>query len=233
MGNKKDYFGSLNEEYCSPFSTGELKVKRTFYVVVVKRILDILIVLPLMILTLPINLVIGIITLFDVGHPIFFSHERPGLGEKPFTVVKFRNMTNAKDKNGNLLPPCERITKFGAFVRKTSLDELLQLWLIFIGKMSIIGPRPLLMEYLPRYNTRQHMRHAVKPGLECPMIGYDGEPMTWEKRFENDVWYVEHVSFKTDCMMLVKLILLVFNRKRSGERSGSMDSYFMGTNNSK
>lgn len=231
MGKKKDYFGSLNEEYISPFDTGDLRIKRTFYVVVVKRVLDILMVFPLLILTLPINLVIGIITLFDVGHPVFFSHERPGLGEKPFTVVKFRNMTNAKDENGNLLPPCERITKFGAFVRKTSLDELLQLWLIFIGEMSIIGPRPLLMEYLPRYNMRQHIRHAVKPGLECPMNDYDGSPMTWEKRFENDVWYVENVSFKTDCKMLFRLIRLVFDKKRAGIRGASIDTIFLGDNN--
>lgn len=230
---KKDYFGSLNENYISPFECGELKIKKSFYVTFVKRVIDILMVFPLLILTLPINTLIAVITFFDVGNPIIFIQERPGLGEEPFTIVKFRNMTNAKDENGNLLPPAERITKFGKFVRKTSLDELLQLWLIFVGKMSIIGPRPLLMEYLPRYNKQQHMRHAVRPGLECPMVYSDEEAITWEKRFENDIWYVENVSFKTDCKMFFRLILLVFDKKRAGVRGVTVDTAFMGNTDKK
>ena len=215
QNGKNDYFGALKEKYVNPYETGDLKVVDTFYVKYVKRAIDVMIALPAVIVTFPVNLVIGIVTLFDVGRPIFFSHERPGLGEKPFTMVKFRNMTNDTDAEGNLLPPNERVTKFGRFVRKTSLDELLQFWLILKGEMSIIGPRPLLMSYLPRYDTRQHKRHAVKPGLECPMPYYSSEGTSWAERIENDVWYVEHVGFKTDIIMMLRLVKLVFNSKRS------------------
>lgn len=225
-GKKETYFGALNEEYTNPYEIGELKIVETFYVKYVKRGLDIIISLIAVILTLPINLIIGIFTILDVGFPVFFIHERPGLGEKPFKMIKFRNMTNERDSEGNLLPANERVTKFGKFVRTTSLDELLQFWLILQGKMSIIGPRPLLMSYLPRYNIRQHMRHAVKPGLECPLENYSSEGTTWEERLENDVWYVENISFKTDFIMIVRLIKLVFNSKRSKIRGEKIDSEF-------
>lgn len=219
-----DYFGALNQEYTSPFETGELKIKRTFYTVVVKRILDVLISLPAVIVTIPINLIVALITYFSLGFPILFMHYRPGLGEKPFKMVKFRNMTNETDENGELLPPSQRVTKVGVFFRKTSLDELLQFWLILIGKMSIIGPRPLLMCYLPDYSLEQHKRHAVRPGLECPLPAYKGD-VDWEERLENDLWYVENVSFKTDCIMLVRLIKLVFNSGRSKTRGEKIDGY--------
>ena len=164
LGKNEEYFGALKERYVNKFETGEIEIVNTFYVRVIKRLIDILVSLPAVIITFPINLIIGIITFFDVGSPIFFTQERPGLGEQPFTIVKFRNMTNDKDSEGNLLPANQRVTKFGKFVRKTSLDELLQFWLILQGKMSIIGPRPLLMSYLPRYNLRQHKRHALSQG---------------------------------------------------------------------
>lgn len=223
---KKDYFGALKEEYTNPYEIGEIQIVDTFYVKYVKRLLDIVISLIAIIVTLPINLVIAVITFFDVGRPIFFCHERPGLGERPFTIVKFRNMTNETDEEGNLLPASERVTKMGKFFRQTSLDELLQFWLIFQGKMSIIGPRPLLMSYLPRYDIRQHKRHAVKPGLECPMAYYHSGGTTWEERIENDVWYVEHVSFRTDIIMIVRLVRLVFNPSRSKIRSEKIDGEF-------
>lgn len=224
-GNK-DYYGALDKEYVNPYKTGELKIVDSFYCVYVKRMLDIIICLIAVIITLPINIIIGIITFFDVGTPMFFVHKRPGLGEEPFTMVKFRNMTNATDENGNLLQASDRVTNFGKFVRATSLDELLQFWLILQGKMSIIGPRPLLMIYLPRYNMRQHKRHAVKPGLECPMPYYLPEGFSWEERLENDVWYAEHVSFKTDIIMMIRLIKLVFNSNRSKIRGTNIDIPF-------
>lgn len=220
-----DYFGALKEEYISPFETGELTVKKTFYVVVVKRLLDILISLPAVIVTIPVNLVLAVITYFSVGSPILFSHYRPGLGEKPIKIVKFRNMTNERDKNGNLLPPSQRVTKVGSFLRKTSLDELFQFWLILSGKMSVIGPRPLLMNYLPIYTPEQHKRHCVKPGLECPLPSYAGEA-DWVDRVENDLWYVENVSFKTDMIMFMRLIKLVFNSGRSESRGEKIDGSF-------
>lgn len=225
---KNDYFGALHEDYVNPFETGEIKIVNTFYVKYVKRGIDIIISLLAVIITLPINIVIGIITFFDLGPPILFMHERPGLGEQPFTMVKFRNMTNDTDDNGKLLPASERVTKIGKFLRQTSLDELLQFWLILQGKVSIIGPRPLLMSYLPRYDKKQHKRHAVKPGLECPLPNYSSESTSWEERFENDVWYVEHVSFKTDVIMMFRLIKLVFNNDRNKVRGEKIDKDFGG-----
>lgn len=224
--HKKEYFGALDEEYENPFETGKLKTVDTFYVKYIKRILDIIISFIALLITLPINLVLGIITFFDVGSPIFFSHERPGLAEKPFRMVKFRNMTNDVDEYGNLLPPDQRITKWGKFARESSLDELLQFWLIFIGKMSVIGPRPLLMAYLPRYSLKQHKRHAVKPGLECPLPHYTSANAGWDERIANDVWYVEHIGFKTDCMMFGRLIKLVFNSNRAKVRGEKIDEGF-------
>ena len=221
-----DYFGALNQDYTSPFETGELKVKKTFYVVVVKRFFDIVISLIAVVVTLPINLIMAIITFFTLGNPIIFSHYRPGLGEKLFKMVKFRNMTNEKDEKGELLPPDQRVTKVGAFFRKTSLDELLQFWLILIGKMSIIGPRPLLVYYLPGYSKKQHLRHSVKPGLECPLPVYKGE-VTWEDRLNNDIWYAENVSFVTDIKMVFRLIKLVFNTDRAKTRSEKIDKSFV------
>lgn len=223
---KNDYFGALHEDYVNPFESGEIKIVNTFYVKYVKRGIDIIISLFAVIITLPINLIIGIITLIDLGRPIFFMHERPGLGERPFTMVKFRNMTNDTDENGELLPASKRVTKIGKFLRQTSLDELLQFWLILQGKISIIGPRPLLMSYLPKYNKEQHKRHALKPGLECPLPHYSSEGTSWEERFKNDVWYVENVSFKTDVIMIFRLIKLVFNNDRSNVRSEKIDTAF-------
>ena len=144
-------FGALTEEFIDPYSTGKLTIKKTFYIVVVKRLIDIIISTIALTVTAPINIVVAMITLINLGRPIVFSHHRPGLAEKPIKIVKFRNMTNETDENGNLLPPEKRVTKVGRILRKASLDELLQFGLIFIGKMSIIGPRPLLMSYLPKY----------------------------------------------------------------------------------
>ena len=218
-------FGALTEEFVDPYSAGELTIKKTFYIVVVKRLIDIIISAAALIVTAPINIVIAIITLINPGIPIIFSHHRPGLAEKPIKIVKFRNMTNETDENGDLLPPEQRVTKVGRILRKTSLDELLQFGLIFIGKMSIIGPRPLLMSYLPKYTLDQHRRHSVKPGLECPMPDYSGE-ITWEQRIDNDLWYVDNISFKTDCIMFIRLIKLIFNRKRAANRGEKIDKTF-------
>ena len=175
-----------------------VRPSETIYARYVKRLVDILLSGIALIVTLPLNLIIGIVTVFDVGFPIFFKQERIGRDGKPFTIIKFRNMRNTCDERGELLPPDQRVTTFGRFVRKTSLDELLNFWSIFKGDMSIIGPRPLVPEYTHRYSDRHRMRLAVRPGLECPprMIGH--HVWTWQEQFENDVWYVENVSFKTD-----------------------------------
>lgn len=210
----------IQTEIAAEYSDGSSIVKpsKNFYSLVGKRLLDIVISFVLIILTLPINILLAIATLIDVGFPIFFVQKRVGFKNKIFNIVKFRNMTNQKDENGNLLPASKRVTKFGKFVRKTSLDELLQLYLVFVGKMSIIGPRPLVVEYLDFYSERHKQRHLVKPGLECPPHASNVSIFKWEDKFENDIWYVEHLSFKTDVKMFVMLIRYIFNKKNNAYR---------------
>ncbi len=205
-----------------------VKPKNTFYTHYVKRVLDIAISLPAFIITLPVNLALGIGTFLDVGTPIFFKQERLGKDNELFTLVKFRNMTNETDEQGNLLPASERTTKFGRFVRKYSLDELLNFWFVLNGKMSIIGPRPLPIDFLPRYSYRHCMRTSVKPGLECPTIGSDGHVRLYQEQFENDIWYVENASFIVDCKMLVALFGMVFNKRERSDHSAVGGGYFVG-----
>lgn len=204
-----------------------VKMKRTFYSRFVKRLLDVLISAIALILTLPINLVIGIITAFDVGFPIFFRQNRIGKDCNEFEMIKFRNMTNKTDENGNLLLPKYRVTKWGKIVRKTSLDELLNFWSVFKGDMSIIGPRPLVKSYLDRYSERHKMRHAVRPGLECPNLRFH-TGNKWQDQFENDVWYVENVSFITDLKLFFGLFKLSVDRKETKSRGDAQRGAFMG-----
>lgn len=203
-------------------------VKDTFYTRYGKRFLDILLSGAALLVTFPINAVIGICTLFDVGTPIFFLQERVGMNGRIFKIVKFRNMRNTVDERGELLPASQRVTKFGKFVRRTSLDELLNFWSIFKGDMSIIGPRPLVPEYSGRLNSRHIMRQAVRPGLECPPKDDLNHVWSWQEQFENDVWYVENVSFKTDIYMVWRLIKFALDRKSSKIRAAAKRGIFMG-----
>ena len=204
-------------------------VRKTFYSEYVKRAIDILVSGVALTITLPINVLIGIITFFDVGRPIFFSQERTGRYGKTFRIIKFRNMTNERDKNGELLPAAKRVTKFGKFVRKTSLDELLNFWSVFKGDMSLIGPRPLVPEYEKRYSRRHRARLAARPGLECPPRSIGNHVFTWQEQFENDVWYVENISFRTDVMQLVMLVRFALDKKSSEARATvSEKGIFMG-----
>lgn len=205
-----------------------VKVKDTVYTRYIKRLIDIVISLIICIITLPINLVIGIITFFDVGRPIFFKQDRVGRNGKIFHIIKFRNMRNTRDERGELLPPAQRVTKFGKFVRKTSLDELLNFWSILKGDMSLIGPRPLVPEYYHRYNDRHINRLAVRPGLECPPRELTDHVWTWQEQFENDVWYVENVSFRTDCKMIYNLLRFTLDRKSANARAVADRGTFMG-----
>lgn len=203
--------------------------RKSFYTQYVKRALDLLISSVALIVTFPVNLVIGIVTFFDVGSPIFFRQQRIGKDCKPFSLVKFRNMRDTRDAEGNLLLAKYRVTKWGRFVRKTSLDELLNFWSVFKGDMSIIGPRPLVMNYMSRYSDRHKMRHAVRPGLECPLIGLPEKTGNrWQDNFENDVWYVENVSFLTDLKMLLALFRLTFDKKETEGRKIAFRGGFMG-----
>ena len=193
-----------------------------------KRFFDILISAIALIVTLPINLIIAIVTFFDVGRPLFFKQTRIGRMGKPFTIWKFRNMTNECNDQGVLLPPKERVTKWGRFVRKTSLDELLNFWSILKGDMSLIGPRPLPEVYLERYSARHRHRLDVRPGLECPPRDLSKGVWTWNDQLENDIWYVENVSFKVDCYMVLNLFRFVFNRKSANARAVAKRGSFMG-----
>lgn len=203
---KEDNLEKSNRQYPIP------QVKNTFYTRVGKRCIDLIISFMALIIFFPINFVIGIVTFFDVGMPLFFKQKRMGKNGKSFTMIKFRNMTNKTDENGKLLRADLRVTKWGKFVRSTSLDELLNFINIFTGDMSIIGPRPLPMVYQGRFNKYHEVRHSVKPGLDCPLRD-PKKIMTWENRLENDVWYAEHVSFITD----IKLILLLFKETLFGK----------------
>jgi Sugar transferases involved in lipopolysaccharide synthesis len=222
------YIAEDNLDYVNTISE-PVNYKETIYEKYVKRLFDIIISFAVLLITLPINLIIAIVTYFDVGSPILFHQKRIGLNCQEFEMIKFRNMTNETNDKGELLPPKDRVTKWGNFVRKTSLDELLNFWCILKGDMSVIGPRPLVTSYMDRYSERHKKRHCVKPGLECPYI-MNNNPTgnKWQDQFENDIWYVENISFITDLRMIVGLVKLVFNRKESSKRGKSNRGGFMG-----
>lgn len=202
-------------------------VKKTLYTVVIKRILDIGLSGFALIVLSPVLLIIIVLELVFHGRPIFFSQERPGLHGKIFKMYKFRSMTNETDENGELLPEKERLTCFGRFIRQTSIDELPELLCIFTGKMSIIGPRPLLVRYLPYYTERHMMRHEVRPGFACVPLR-DTKTWTWNDQFENDVWYVENCSLLTDIKMIFAVLREVI-RGAEYRVSGDREEY-VGTN---
>lgn len=181
------------------------KVKKTIYTVFVKRLLDVIISFFAIVILSPLLLIISILELIFHGRPILFAQERPGFHEKVFRVYKFRSMSNDVDENGELLPEDKRATKFGKFIRRFSLDELPELFCIFTGQMSIIGPRPLLVRYLPLYTQRHKHRHDVRPGFACVPL----KPInswTWNDQFENDIWYIENCSFIVDLKMVFAVI---------------------------
>lgn len=180
-------------------------VKKTIYTLFVKRLLDIVLSGVAIICLSPLLIVISILELIYHGKPILFAQERPGLHGEIFKVYKFRSMNNKTDENGVLLPGEQRVTRFGKLIRRLSLDELPELFCIFTGKMSIIGPRPLLVRYLPLYTARHMMRHEMKPGLACVPL-HPIKTWTWNDQFENDLWYVENCSFVVDVKMLIAVI---------------------------
>ena len=176
----------------------------------VKRLLDIIISLCALIILSPILLILAILVRFKLGSPIIFHQERPGYNEKIFKLCKFRSMTEEKDENGNLLPDAVRLTKFGRMLRATSLDELPELWNILKGDMSLIGPRPLLVSYLPYYTEEERLRHTVRPGLTGLAQVSGRNLLDWDKRFAKDVEYVRNLSFKMDVKIFFLTIKKVF-----------------------
>lgn len=204
---------------------------RTIYARYIKRGIDVVVSALALIVTLPINIVAAVMTLKDVGRPILFEQERVGKDGRIFKLVKFRNMTNERDERGELLPPSQRVTRFGRLMRKTSLDELLNFLSVLKGDMSLIGPRPLVPEYTARYSKRHRMRLSVRPGLECPPRELSDHAWTWQEQFENDIWYVEHVSFRTDCKMMLNLVRFALDRKNSSARASAERGVFVGYDN--
>lgn len=182
-----------------------------------KRILDFLCALVALVLFSPFLLIIAILVRIKLGSPILFWQDRPGLNEKIFKIYKFRTMTNEKDLNGNLLPDKFRLTKFGKFLRSTSLDELPGLYNILNGTLSIVGPRPLLVQYLPYYTLKEKKRHSVRPGLTglAQINGRNNLP--WDERLALDIEYVEDITFLKDLKILLKTILKVIKRSDVAE----------------
>lgn len=175
----------------------------------IKRVFDAAASLLLLCLLSPVMVGIAVAARFAIGRPVLFRQVRPGLNGKPFELVKFRTMTDAKDAEGRLLPDEQRLNAFGRWLRRTSLDELPELWNVLVGEMSLVGPRPLLMEYLELYSEEQFRRHAVRPGLTGWAQVNGRNAISWEQKFEFDVWYVEHQSLRLDLHILWRTLILV------------------------
>jgi lipopolysaccharide/colanic/teichoic acid biosynthesis glycosyltransferase len=178
----------------------------------IKRLFDFFISLAALLLLSPVLLLLALLLRVKIGSPIFFTQTRPGLHGKTFTMIKFRTMTNARGADGALLPDAERLTRFGRFLRATSLDELPELWNVLKGDMSLVGPRPLLMEYLPLYSPEQARRHDVRPGITGWAQVNGRNAISWDEKFKLDVWYVDHQSIWLDVKILFLTVQRVFQR---------------------
>ena len=198
-----------------------------------KRILDFSLSLLALIGLSPLFLILTVVGAIEMKGNPFFAQERPGWHEKVFRMYKFRTMTEERGADGELLPDQARLNRYGRFLRSTSLDELPELWNILRGDMSIVGPRPLLVKYLPRYNEEQHHRHDVRPGLTGYAQSHGRNAITWEKKFQMDVWYTKNVSFRVDLSIFLRTVEAVL--KRDGihsEKNVTMEE-FMGTEEKK
>ena len=197
-----------------------------FYAKYVKRYLDVFVSLVGLLVLSPVLLLLIIFGTIEMKGNPFFTQKRPGKDGKIFNLIKFRTMTNEKDKEGNLLPDEQRLTAYGKFLRSTSLDELPELWNILKGDLSLIGPRPLLVKYLPLYNSFQRHRHDVRPGLTGYAQVHGRNQVSWEKKFEMDVWYVQHVTFLEDLKILFETVAVVLKREGiSSETSATMEEF--------
>lgn len=194
---------------------------------IIKRLLDILLSLVILIVFSWLYLIIAVLVRVKLGKPILFKQARPGKGEKVFNMYKFRSMNDKRDANGNLLPDQDRLTPLGLFLRKTSLDELPELFCILKGDMSFIGPRPLLIEYLPYYTDREKLRHTVRPGLTGLAQASGRNLVDWDKRFELDAQYVEGLSFMMDLKVIFMTIKTVlWHSDQVSEDTGQTEGNF-------
>lgn len=194
-----------------------------------KRALDIIISVLGLTLTSPIILIFAVLIRLNMGKPVFYKQIRPGKNEVPFTLIKFRTMTNQQDLNGVLLPDELRKTRLGSFIRSTSIDELPQLYNVLKGDLSIVGPRPLLMEYLTLYNAKQRLRHVVKPGITGLAQIKGRNALSWEHKFKYDVWYVKNQSMKLDLYIIFMTIIKVVLRKNVNAQNHATMYEFKGT----
>lgn len=196
----------------------------------IKRLFDLLFSISVLILLIPIILVVTLLVFIKMGWPIVFTQLRPGKGGKPFKIYKFRSMIYRWDKRGVLLPDSKRLTQFGQFLRSTSCDELPALWNVLRGEMSIVGPRPLLMEYLPLYNEKQSRRHDVKPGITGWAQVNGRNAISWQEKFDLDVWYVENQSFILDLKILLMTVKKIVIRDGISGGGEATMSKFTGNN---
>ncbi|WP_392344236.1 sugar transferase [Pseudoalteromonas prydzensis] len=197
----------------------------------IKRIFDFTVSLFALLTLLPVILVVAVLIRFKLGSPILFTQDRPGLNGHVFKMMKFRSMLDATDKDGNLLPDDQRMTKFGAFLRSTSLDELPGLFNVLKGDMSLVGPRPLLVQYLPLYNKQQARRHNVRPGITGWAQVNGRNAISWEDKFKLDVWYVDNQSFLLDIKILLLTVKKVFVREGISADGHVTIEPFKGSNN--
>lgn len=203
--------------------------KKGVYEKYIKRPQDMLCALLALIVLSPILFITAFLVRVKLGSPVIFKQERPGLNEKIFTLYKFRTMTDERDSEGNLLPDEVRLTRFGKLLRSTSLDELPELLNILFGDIAVIGPRPLLVEYLPRYNEEQRRRHEVRPGLSGLAQVNGRNAISWEDKFKYDVQYVDHVTFIGDWKIILQTVLNVIKRDGINSETAVTMEVFMGT----
>ena len=196
----------------------EAELNKGIYRRFLKRPMDFILSLMAIIVISPVLIIVGVLVRFKLGSPVLFKQKRPGLNEKIFTMYKFRTMTDEKDENGELLPDSVRLTKFGRMLRSTSLDELPELINILKGDMSIVGPRPLAVQYLPYYSETERMRHLIRPGLSGLAQINGRNTATWEDRFNYDVKYVNEITFLGDLKIIFQTVLKAIQRSDIGER---------------
>ena len=194
-----------------------------------KRVCDVVIASTALIILSPLYAYVAYKVRKNLGSPVLFRQVRPGLHGKPFEMIKFRSMKDAVDENGNLLPDSERLTPFGKMLRATSLDEMPELWNVIKGEMSIVGPRPLLMEYLPLYNVEQAKRHNVRPGMTGHAQVNGRNAISWEEKFKLDTWYVENQSLWLDFKIMLKTVKKVIAKDDISAEGEATMSKFTGT----
>lgn len=195
-----------------------------------KRMFDLLVAAIVLIAAAPVFALVALLVRFKLGAPVIFQQQRPGLGAKPFNMFKFRTMTSERDADGELLPDDKRLTAFGQFLRSTSIDELPELWNVLKGDMSLVGPRPLLMDYVPLYSAEQYRRHLVRPGVTGWAQVNGRNSLSWNEKFALDIWYVDNRSFLLDLKIMWMTLLAVVKREDINQDGAATMSKFDGNN---